>query len=444
MSNTPKDVFFFIRAYNDLDIQFPLITEFAKDSRFKTRVIFYPCDGYIAHSGAHEAIEHVAKEFDVTFESALDMEGCPLWLRLSYKAQQVFRHWRLYDWPGDIALLAFVLKVLDVGLGKLMRPALLKKELPWLERIAAKWNPALVFSDEVLFQPGRSALIDNIVPRLIERGAAVYTILTGHRVYTDVNPTGTETPSVYRPSQAKRYFVPSAHNKRIYTVLFPKENITVAGNLRMDSNWVQYLHDRIFHEPAPLPQKPVKIVMMLSKMNYGVEAEQIKETIRRLGNMEGVALAIKPHTRGMRFDFMKKEEIGHAIIVDKIPSAALIEWGDIILMTGSSIVFHAMLRGKVAGFLKYCQNLETIFDDGKSCKRFDGLDELVSYAQEALHSGGVKPAGAQQGSLQGFINHEIHGEIKGGLVAQHYKEVILTDMGLEEEALQNKKEVKAS
>lgn len=423
MANS-HDVFFFIRAYNDLDIQMSLIKAFAEDPAFNVRVIFYPSDGFISHPDMHESTAYIQEHFNVRFQSILELEECPLWLKTLHNIQKTISGWRLSGPAISIAPLGFLLKISDVGIRKLMQPALSQKAPQWMRDMASKWNPSIIFSDEILFQPGRSPLIDDIIPALIEKGAAAYTILTGHRVYTAVNPTGEKTENTYRPSKAQRYFVPSAHNKKIYTVLFPQENITVGGNLRFDRAWVNFIHDKILPAPAQLPDAPVKIVLMLSKMSYGVEADLMKETIRRLGRMPGVALAIKPHTRGMRFDFMGRDEIGHAIIADKTPSSTLVEWADLTLMTGSSIVFHTMLRGKIAGFLKYCQTLETIFEDGKSCEVYESLDDLISYVENAVKNG--MPAPPE--SLEKFIAHEIHGDVKDGLTAKHYKSTILEDL----------------
>lgn len=427
----PKEVIFFIRAYNDLDIQLPLICEFTRDPRFHVRVLSYPSDGFITDPCRHEAAGYVSRNFNVTFGSVLDHPKAPLWMRIAYKLREKAYRGRSSATAEKIPPIYFLMKALDVGMGALLRPALLRMNAAWLKDVSSGWSPAIVITDEVLFQKGRSDLIDNIIPELARKGSSLYAILTGHRVYTDVNPAGNEASSNYAPSLAARYFVPSEHNREIYKVLFPKENITVAGNLRMDSDWVKLIHDKILPNPAPLPDKPVKICMMLSKMNYGVEADRIKETIRRLGRMPGVALAIKPHTRGMRFDFMKKEEVGDAVIADKIPSASLVEWADVVLMTGSSIVFHAMLRNKIAGFLKYCQKLETIFDDGKSCVNFDSLDRLISYVERAAKSGDFLQGTVKKNDIEKFIRHEVHGDVPGGLVAQNYKNVIMADLGLD-------------
>ena len=420
MSTVKKEIVFFIRAYNDIDIQLSLIREFAIDDAYLVRVIFYPADGFITHHDAHEATKYMQEEHNVIFENILQNPKAPFILRRLYAIQNKIRKKRK-DIRGKVKALFF--KVGDVLISKIMRSYFVTAE-PWLLEISKSWNPSIIVTDEIQFQPNRSCVIDFLLPALKEKGAVTYAILTGHRVYKDVYPSGEpKNPNTQKKQQlARLYFVPSEHNKEIYTHLFPSENIVVGGNLRMDKAWIETLNSRVINK-AQLPEKDVKVVMMLSKMNYGVEAQNIKDTIRVLGAIPNIALAVKPHTRGMKFDFMSGDEIGHAHIVDKIPSSSLIEWGNVILMTGSSIVFHAMVMNKHTGFLKYCQNLETIFDDGKACKVYNSLTEL----QQAIKKLDADGFGDEGRANSSFIKHEVHGGVDHGQTAKNHKDMIETD-----------------
>lgn len=430
MNEAVRDVFFFIRAYNDLDIQLSLVSAFAGDPRFRVQVFFYPSDGFITHPHVHEATDYMRHTYGIQFRSVLELPGCPLWLRALYKIKKWAYGIRVHPCYGRIQPLALLTRGIDAGLGKALRPVLLQDRPVWLQKVSQSWNPYLVFTDEVLFQPGRSPLIDHIIPVLVERGAHLYAILTGHRVYKAVYPTGADKPQPYRSSKAHRYFVPSEKNRAIYAQMFPKETITVSGNLRMDAGWIETLHRDVLPDPAPLPRRKVNVVLMLSKLDYGVNVDQLKDTIRSLGAMDDVALAIKPHTRAMKFNFMTKSEIGHAHVVDHIPSTTLIDWGDVILMTGSSIIFHAILKGKIAGFLQYCQNLETIFDGGQGCLSFESLDALEAYTKKLADEGVPLPGQTITEEQTKWIAHEVHGDVAGGHTAAGCKAMIMADLGL--------------
>ncbi len=423
MADRKKEIVFFIRAYNDIDIQLPLIREYARDKCYQVKVVFYYADGFITDHHAHEAHDYINKEYGVSFQSILQNKRAPLWLRLCYQVQHKIRKMRKRKGVNPIAIL---LKCGDIALSKMMRKELLNKA-QWLDRVSENWKPDIIITDEIQFQPARSPIIDVVVKSLKNNGAATYAILTGHRVYKDIYPAGEPKQKPTTQDRCARiYFVPSQHNQKIYSHLFPNENIATAGNLRMDQGWIETLHTEIM-EKAILPRRKVNIVMMLSKMNYGVEADAIKQTIKHLGSMPDIGLAIKPHTRGMKFDFMTLEEIGHAHIVQEIPSTALIDWADIVLMTGSSIAFHAIIKGKTVGFLKYCQKLETIFDDKQACMTFDSLDVLNQQIEQYKNNKKFKINEKIEKDYQNFITHEIYGDQVSGNVAAYYKSLINED-----------------
>ncbi len=141
--------------------------------------------------------------------------------------------------------------------------------------------------------------------------------------------------------------------------------------------------------------------------------------------MEGVALAIKPHTRGMKFNFMSEGEIGNAVIATSVPSPVLIEWADILLFTGSSVAFHAMQLSKDVGLLNYCKSLETIFDDGKVCTTFNDLQQLENYVRN-FPSSAAQP---NQQVIKEWLESEVYAGLPDNKIALHYKDLIIRDLG---------------
>jgi len=287
-------------------------------------------------------------------------------------------------------------------------------------------------------------MMDKIMRQKAQEGIPVYVVKTGHDIYWDPVPNKSQAAQSmvqnvnYKKTPATRFIAPGQLDKNALLTLFPDENIEIHGNLRMDRSWIRTLHDKIFVPPyvdkpkhlQKLPEGKVKVVFMLSKLGYGIVLDELKATIRAVANMPGVACAIKPHTRGMKFDFMSKEEIGNIAIVDDVPSTVLIEWADVVLFTGSSIAFHTMLLNKRVGFLQYCQSLKTIFDDGQACDRFDSLEQFKTIIA-AWRDNGVPVIGAEdQKRLHGWQAKHIHGGIEDGLTAVHYKAMILEDLGI--------------
>lgn len=421
-----KRVVFLNRAYNDLDIQLSLVNEFAQDKSFHVRVIGYPADGNIGNPEAHEAFSYMKNKLNVSFQTVIDDIYAPLHLKLLHCAERNLARARKSK-LGRLSISSTILKGLHVPLLILMRK-LLKKPAPWLMDAAKNWNADIIFIDELYAQRGRSHLADHVLPKLHEVGASIYIIKTGQHVYNSFRPNEGET-SAYTRTDAKYFFTPALLDENFGRSFFPNENFLTAGNLRMDTGWIRKLHTEVLRLPhyndaekiKVLPEGKIKIALMLSKLSYGVKTEELKAAIRLVGRMGNVAFVIKPHTRGMKFDFMPKSEIGHAVIVDDIPSAILCDWADLQLFTGSSIVFHAMVLGRAVGFLKFCQKQETIFDDGKSCINLEGLAELEKLITEMI-------AGKEALDYRAFMTHYVYAGDEAGGIAGRYKNIILEDI----------------
>lgn len=442
VSDHKQEIIFLNRAYNDLDIQLPLVAAFAQDERFSVRVVGYPSDGAMGSPQNHEAVPYIKDTYGVSFETLLDKAPAPLFLRVLYKIERCMWHMEQKDYAPNF-ILALPLKAVHRVLLKIMQYSL-KGKLDWLEEVTRSWEPLLIVTDEILAQKGRSYMMDKIVRDKAEQGSTVYMVQTGHNIYNDPRPNKSKNARMatdnieYNQTPAKRFFVPSKLDRHIASQFCTNENIQVHGNLRMDQEWVEILHQKILVPPyvnkekhfQKLPQGKPKIVFMLSKLGYGVEVEELKKTIKAVANMEGVACAIKPHTRDMKFDFMSKKEIGNISIVSDVPSTLLIEWGDIILFTGSSIVFHAMLMNKGAGFLKYCQYLKTIFDEDFPGNKFNSLDEFRHFIEHWRDNGPPSISESHTQALNAWLSQNVHGEITGKQTAMAYKDTILSDMGL--------------
>ncbi len=428
-----KEIIFLNRAYNDLDIQLSLIEAFAKDDNIKLRVIGYPCDGDMGTPSAHEAVPYMKSTYNnISFETVINHDA-PLILRAIYKAERIFAAWRKKK-PAKITPIAFILKYIHVSLLITMRK-LLQGEQKWLFKVTGKWNPAAIIIDEVYAVANRSFITDSILPKLQEKGVPVYMIQTGHNIYKAAMPSGRSKPQ-YKKTSAPRFFMPSKLDKVINCELFPDEKHQVSGNLRMDSDWLKKLHNEVLKPPyyhgdkiiKSLPEGKPKIAFMLSKMNYGIDAEKLKETIATICKMEGVAVTLKPHTRGMKFDFMKRSEIENAVIAPDIPSPLLMEWADIILFTGSSVVYHAMLMNKPVGFLSFCQNHETVFDAGDTAIALSSLEQLTDAITAYRDRQEPFISDDRQKEINEALTQIVYAGDSSGMIAESHKNIILEDI----------------
>lgn len=441
MPESKPEIIFLNRAYNDLDIQLPLIDKIAQDGSFHVRVIGYPCDGDMGSPRLHEAVPYLKDRYDISFETVLDSAPAPVVMRVAYRLEQflfALKRKKLNQFkPAQLAL-----KVLHVGVLTYMRHHF-RGDIRWLDQMCATWKAQAIIMDEACVQKNRSYMIDHILPQKVEQGAKLYAIQTGQMVYLDVAPNKSATAleqlnRVRRESRSltHRFIVPSALDQEAVNYNFPLESPEVHGNLRMDMNWIRKLHRDILVPPYSAkkdlfdqrPEGSLRVVFMLSKLSYGVELEEIRKTIAAVCNIEGISCAIKPHTRGMKFDFMTESEISGAAIVYSVPSAELIEWADMVLFTGSGIAFHALAVGKRVGFLKNCQNLETVFDNGNACDLFNSSEEIVEFLKEWQKSGEPDLSDAIKNERRQWQAKHLYADVEDGKTVDHYYKMITSDL----------------
>lgn len=426
-----KRVVFLNRAYNDTDIQLSFAHALAQDNRFDVHMIGYACDGFVGAPCDHEAAAYLAGNCGVVFESIMNSVHAPFHLRFLNKIER-----GLYGLRKRCFLrpLAFLLKLVHVACLQLLKHFLLRPQ-PWMRAVFQDWNADAIIVDEALSQPGRSYLLDSVIRPAVEKGLTAYIIKTGHHTYISDNPTGGALPK-YQKTAVCKNITPSDLDMQVHSKHYPDEPHFMAGNLRMDPAWIKTLHADILQPPyfdkqrymQKLPDGKMKIALMLSKLNYGVDISQLKVMIQCLGQMEGVAFVVKPHTRGMKFDLMSKEELGRTVIVDDIPSPLLLEWADLQLFTGSSIIYHAMVLGKEVGLIKFCKTIDTIFDKGDMCNAFEKLEELEYYIQNFLQSGAPRLSEDRAAHIEKRLVDEVHGKRKDKKVAQYYKELLVQDL----------------
>ena len=394
---TAKKVIFLVRAYNDLDTQMPLINELCKHKNIETHIISYPCDGDVYDPQSHEFSTFFRVENGSLFTSALERDETPLVFRLLQKAIKLLANAR--QKTSNKKILFKIFKIFHVFL-LIFRRKLLKINYDFYRKIVSTLTPDLIIADEALFMKGRSPFIDNaILPYKEKYNTPLISIHTGQLIYFDPFPNKSMPIAKrlelinYRNTPTEAFLVPSKVDESATKIIFPDEKPLILGNLRMDKSWINYIHKTILpysgttkslqKQQSLMQSKNTgpNVVFMLSKIGYGIEVDELINAILSVIKLENVTVAIKPHTRGMKLDFLSKKHANKIIDVTNVPSSELIEWADIVLFTGSGIAFHQMVLGKTVGFLKFCQNIEGIFDQCPVVEIFNSKDQLTSYLE---------------------------------------------------------------
>ena len=99
----------------------------------------------------------------------------------------------------------------------------------------------------------------------------------------------------------------------------------------------------------------------MSKIEYGQEASEVANFINRIGQIEGVALCLKPNTRDMTIENLEIDTSSIIKFEYNIPTTYLIDWAGMVVFTGSSIIFEAMIKRKKVLYLSFLQKYPNIF-----------------------------------------------------------------------------------
>lgn len=378
-NNEDQRVVFLNRAYNDFDMQASIMAEMAKRGWRNIEVIGIDADQNIAEPYTHELSAYLFEKYNIKSYRVTQLAGCPAVVKFSSFLLSSIRNYKRKN-----AFLYGLLKPADFIVRNFLKSQY-KSLDKWYESLATSWRDCLIFVDEVVFHQGRSSFIDIVVSNLISAGTPVFAIKTGHHIYKDENPAGTASTITFQKLQVRFFSVSGSIDEELEAKSITHVPVKRFGNPRMNDKWITELVQAVNALPAaerPVPDPcydKVCVTVMLSKINYGIDVEGLKDVLRRLAYNPKVELAIKPHTRGMRFDFMPLRDLPGAHLLASTPSTALIEWCDLVLFTGSSIAFQAMIRKKSVGYLQYIQKLETIFDAGNVCKVLNTASELDSY-----------------------------------------------------------------
>ncbi len=123
-----------------------------------------------------------------------------------------------------------------------------------------------------------------------------------------------------------------------------------------------------------------RAVLMLPQWNYNADKDAAVRTLRRLGDEAWLHLAVKPHTRELaaKPDYLRElDALPNVEIVGDVPSTALIQWADSVIVSGSSIALEVLLQGKVHIDPAYVDENSTVFEEAGAEWTVHDDDDLV-------------------------------------------------------------------
>lgn len=344
--NQKTNIIFFCREYNDLDCRIPLIHYLNKYSDCNVEVISIPT---IRSSGirvAHRYFNHSNLKLKNLLTWFYGIKIQKFIIFLSKKLEQSnIKILRYRIWPV----------IWNIFINQNYKSQ--KNKQKFIKRIAQ----SIVIIDDILLDTNRTFVNDWL---LGSNELKTYCLAHGQNTYLNL---WHDERKVFEKSDKKNkmfmVYSPSInHSKYLKEHHVGLKTVSI-GNTRFDRAWVLEESKCISHE-AYLKNNEfgTKILFVMSKLEYGQDANQVQDFINDLTSNSGIALCLKPHTRGMNISNLNINYQNNIAVEYDIDTSDLIDWADIVIFTGSSIIFEAILKQKKILFLKNLQKYQTIFD----------------------------------------------------------------------------------
>lgn len=133
-----------------------------------------------------------------------------------------------------------------------------------------------------------------------------------------------------------------------YKDIDTNDNVKILGSARYCDEWLQTL--RNIPKPVfnPNINKSKKVVMFLRNKGYPIFWDEVNRSIKMINNnIPGVFLVVKHHPRGdtiMDVAHNHYSNVQH--VYNEVDSSSLIQWSDVVIDLGTSVVWDAVKQNK--------------------------------------------------------------------------------------------------
>ena len=162
------------------------------------------------------------------------------------------------------------------------------------------------------------------------------------------------------------------------------DNISVLGSLRYEKNWIRRM-DSIYHTSKSdiLPEtKSLKVAIFPSKLLYRGDPLMIRDIVSSVCDVFDNVL-IKPHTRGMKLEFLQDVLDNNSIKIanNSTSSHSIIKWCDVAIVWSTSVGLHVLAEGKIFLNPAFAHKNETIYNEYlPQCTSYS-LDEFKQHLE---------------------------------------------------------------
>lgn len=364
---SPGECVFFVRSENDLDHSAPVLDALARRGRLPLRVVEY---GGLKSLAGDFRLRYLRREYGLAACHVFTLPEAVGWRRwVLPRVQRLYQHLLSRDDGGS----GFISRLRRKVRSRLAR---------WLRRNERNLDGGAVLG--ALDRMGRPAalvfdhtvnnLASTMAPLARERGLPLLAVphsishlrnFPGGLAEMDLGGT---YDHVLVPNQAVA--------GRVMEGEVPARVVTVLGSPRFSRQWTEVL-SRI-QEPYQDERPGLKVLFILSKAGKYVDREAVRSLVARLRAEPGLALLVKLHTRN---EEVSLPFVGQGppprLAGPELPTPPLIDWADVVLFWGSSVIYDALRKGKPSLFLRYLFQLDFDFEDTITGWAVHGEDEVL-------------------------------------------------------------------
>lgn len=364
---------FLCREYNDLDCRIPLINFLLKEKGSHITVISIPTKTssglHVRHeyfSGSNLKIENLAH---ILFNSKL--AKVMSWLSENIeRSNNKYVRYRL--WP--FIWKSFFYRQYQNSI--------------YQEKFLKLIKDNVIIVDDIFLDEDRTFVVRWLKENVQSK---VLCMAHGQNTYLNLWNDLPLMKNIKRVSQGGlTVYSPSSNHSSYLDQFYTDISFINIGNTRFDTDWVLHHTPMFNHKKLKIFNNyKTKVLFVMSKLEYGQDASLVAKFIHTICRLDNLALCLKPHTRGMSIESLDIS-LGNNISVEYgTPTSELIHWADIVVFTGSSIIFEAMIKHKKILYLSCLQNYQTIFDtlpEDLICRELNDIGENIERLSEVDHA----------------------------------------------------------
>ena len=351
-----RSYMFIVREFNDIDHFTPLLDALCRKDCYKVSLF---ASNLSIIEIENENLNYLKKQYGLSLEYLLAEIELPIWCSF-LKKLYLSIHIRTLNlviaerlrWVIDRVLVVFLL---------ILTKQQIKSGPKWAEHIIKEASPNVIIFDWTYSSIYPNKPIMEIANR---KSIPVVALPHGLNVWTNHDHAVQIKNSINKNYEGFDHVISqgSLATTHLENGGWPNEKIVEIGSMRFSREWLAKYGEIFTRRKLDVidADEKIKIVLFLSKTKYKANLHNLKRYIKFFASRDDICLVIKPHTRRMKVDFLKKILDDHSVYLSYDASSyELSQWCDMGIVYGSSIGMQILADSKLLIY-------PTEFDDNDS------------------------------------------------------------------------------